>query len=31
VRRHEVDEVKKSYQRDIDRFGLLMDRVNMRR
>jgi hypothetical protein len=31
VRRQEVDEVKASYQRDIDRFGLLMDRVNMRR
>jgi hypothetical protein len=31
VRRQEVDETKASYQRDIDRFGLLMDRVNMRR
>lgn len=31
VRRQEVDEIKASYQRDIDRFGLLMDRVNMRR
>ena len=31
VRRHEVDETKASYQRDIDRFELLMDRVNLRR
>jgi hypothetical protein len=31
VRRQEVDETNASYQRDIDRFGLLMDRVKMRR
>lgn len=31
VRRQEVDDTKASYQRDIDRFELLMERVKLRR
>jgi chromosome segregation ATPase len=31
VRTHEVDEVNTSYQRDIERFSLLLERVKVRR
>ena len=30
MRRQEIDDTKASYQRDIDRFELLMDRVKLR-